>query len=812
MVRMYVCGITPYDSTHLGHAATYLTYDLLIRRLEELGHEVRMVRNITDVDDSILPKARELGVPYLELAAAEIARFQGDMAALELRPPVAEPRATDAVPQIIELVGQLLDSGHAYLSGGYRVLRRVDVPRLRQALALSRRPDDQARARRAAAIPTIRTGAHPLDFVLWQPSLADEPAWRAPFGVGRPGLAHRVLGDGDARARPDPRPPRRRHRPHLPAPRVRDRAERVAHRRAVRAALDALGDGQLRGREDVEVARQPRVRQRPAEGRRPARDPPRADAPPLPLGFRVVRHRSRRGGRAAAPPARRGRAPDGPDPAPFAQRVRDAIDDDLDAPRALEALDDLASAVLSGGDRHRARPRCCASSARCSASTSAAPIASARRLSASHDGRGTRHEPRASPLLASMIMSEQITVTLPDGSAREVETERRRPTSRPRSGPGWRRRRWRRKADGEWIDLDRPLDHDVKLAIVTPDRADGREVLRHSTAHVLAEAVTRAVPRRQVRDRSRDRRRLLLRLRAARRQDLHEDDLEPIEAEMRAIVKQDERFVREELALRRRARRCSPTSRTSARSSRRCAPAMRRRGRGRGRRATTACRSTATSSTATATLRRPVPRARTCRRRSGWARSSSRRSRARTGGATRRARCSSASTAPRGSRRKRSPSTCTASRRPSGATTASSASSSTCSRSPRRSARASRCSTRRARSSARIMEEYSRQRHETSGYEFVNSPHITQGRPVRDVGPPRLVRRRHVPAHAPRRGRRRRGHDLLPQADELPVPRPDLPAPHAFVPRAAAAPVRVRHACTATRSRASCTASPACAA
>jgi L-cysteine:1D-myo-inositol 2-amino-2-deoxy-alpha-D-glucopyranoside ligase len=67
-VRMYVCGITPYDSTHLGHAATYLTYDLLIRRLEELGHEVRYVRNVTDVDDSILPKARELGVPYLELA------------------------------------------------------------------------------------------------------------------------------------------------------------------------------------------------------------------------------------------------------------------------------------------------------------------------------------------------------------------------------------------------------------------------------------------------------------------------------------------------------------------------------------------------------------------------------------------------------------------------------------------------------------------------------------------------------------------------------------------------------------------------
>ena len=72
-VRMYVCGITPYDSTHLGHAATYLTYDLLIRRLENLGHTVHMVRNITDVDDSILPKARSLGVDFLELAAAETA-------------------------------------------------------------------------------------------------------------------------------------------------------------------------------------------------------------------------------------------------------------------------------------------------------------------------------------------------------------------------------------------------------------------------------------------------------------------------------------------------------------------------------------------------------------------------------------------------------------------------------------------------------------------------------------------------------------------------------------------------------------------
>src|SRR3954471_4796987 len=118
VVKMYVCGITPYDSTHLGHAATYLTYDLLIRRLEDRGHEVRMVRNITDVDDSILPRARELGVPYLELAESEMARFRSDMSALDMRPPLAEPRATESVPRIIELVARLLESGHAYLTAG----------------------------------------------------------------------------------------------------------------------------------------------------------------------------------------------------------------------------------------------------------------------------------------------------------------------------------------------------------------------------------------------------------------------------------------------------------------------------------------------------------------------------------------------------------------------------------------------------------------------------------------------------------------------------------------------------------------------
>src|SRR5271155_5154198 len=94
VVTMYTCGITPYDSAHIGHAATYLTYDVLQRRLRDLGHETQLVRNITDVDDDILRKARSLNVHYLDLAAEQIVRFDRAMSALGLLPCFSEPRAT----------------------------------------------------------------------------------------------------------------------------------------------------------------------------------------------------------------------------------------------------------------------------------------------------------------------------------------------------------------------------------------------------------------------------------------------------------------------------------------------------------------------------------------------------------------------------------------------------------------------------------------------------------------------------------------------------------------------------------------------
>ena len=118
LVTMYTCGITPYDAAHLGHAAVYLTFDVLQRRLRDLGHQTQCVRNITDVDDDILRTARQLGVHYLDLAAEEMARFDADMRALGLLPAFSEPRATSAIPDILGFIGMVLDSGHAYQAGG----------------------------------------------------------------------------------------------------------------------------------------------------------------------------------------------------------------------------------------------------------------------------------------------------------------------------------------------------------------------------------------------------------------------------------------------------------------------------------------------------------------------------------------------------------------------------------------------------------------------------------------------------------------------------------------------------------------------
>ena len=138
-MTLYTCGITPYDAAHLGHAACYLIYDVLQRRLRDLGHETQCVRNVTDVDDDLLRKARELGVFYLDLAAEEMARFAADMKALGLLTPFSEPRATSAIPDILGFIGMVLDSGHAYQAGGGVYFSVASFPRFGQVSHLGRR-------------------------------------------------------------------------------------------------------------------------------------------------------------------------------------------------------------------------------------------------------------------------------------------------------------------------------------------------------------------------------------------------------------------------------------------------------------------------------------------------------------------------------------------------------------------------------------------------------------------------------------------------------------------------------------------------
>ena len=200
-VLMYVCGITPYDATHLGHASTFLTYDVVIRRLIDRGHTVRCVRNVTDVDDPLFAKARELGVHYLDLAAGEEARFNADMEALNVLPVHAAPRASSAISDIRKFIQAVLDEGHAYVSGDSVYF---DVSTFDTFGAVSGYPQEEM-----LRLAALRGGniddpqkRNPLDFVLWQPSAADEPAWETPWGPGRPGwhvecsaLALRELGE-----------------------------------------------------------------------------------------------------------------------------------------------------------------------------------------------------------------------------------------------------------------------------------------------------------------------------------------------------------------------------------------------------------------------------------------------------------------------------------------------------------------------------------------------------------------------------------------------------------------------------------------
>jgi len=183
---IYVCGITPYDTTHLGHAFTYLSFDVLIRYWEYLGYPVRYVQNVTDIDDDIIRKGNELGEDWLALGNRWTRHFIEDLRALNVRPPDFYPRATDVIAEIQDNVKTLIDRGYAYVSGGNVFYHVAADPRFGQVSGLA--PDQWLPvANQRGNVPDDPHKRAPLDFVLWQAQKAGEPAWSSPWGMGRPG-------------------------------------------------------------------------------------------------------------------------------------------------------------------------------------------------------------------------------------------------------------------------------------------------------------------------------------------------------------------------------------------------------------------------------------------------------------------------------------------------------------------------------------------------------------------------------------------------------------------------------------------------
>jgi len=181
--RIYVCGITPYDTTHLGHAATFVWADMAARVLRLAGHSVEVCRNITDVDDHLLVQARVEGVSWKSLATQQSYRFERDMDLLGIAHPAYEPRSHDHVDGVIALAIELLARGLAYERNGSVYFRGGEI---RQTVGLSQEEAMTLAAARGGH-PDDPNKEDPLDAALWVRSIGDEPAWPSPWGPGRPG-------------------------------------------------------------------------------------------------------------------------------------------------------------------------------------------------------------------------------------------------------------------------------------------------------------------------------------------------------------------------------------------------------------------------------------------------------------------------------------------------------------------------------------------------------------------------------------------------------------------------------------------------
>ena len=184
---MYVCGVTPYDTTHLGHARTFLVFDLIARLLESRGIDLTYAQNVTDIDESILQRADRDGVDWRELGRREERKFLQDMNALGWRKPDVMPHATKELPAMLRLAGRLLANGHAYRAeGGGLYYDAASFPRFGEICHLSAAKMRAINATQDDAALDAPKRRSPLDFALWR-SVSSGPTWPSPYGRGRPG-------------------------------------------------------------------------------------------------------------------------------------------------------------------------------------------------------------------------------------------------------------------------------------------------------------------------------------------------------------------------------------------------------------------------------------------------------------------------------------------------------------------------------------------------------------------------------------------------------------------------------------------------
>ena len=364
---MYVCGITPYDATHLGHAATYLTFDLVNRVWLDLGHDVHYVQNVTDVDDPLFERAERDRVDWRDLADREVALFREDMAALRVLPPREYVAATEAIPEVVELVEKLLASGAAYaVDDEYPdVYFRADAtPQFGYESGYDRETMLRLFEQRGGD-PQRPGKTDELDALLWRTTRPSEPSWPAPFGPGRPGWHIEcaaialsrigsgldIQGGGSDLIFP--------HHEFTAAHAECVRGERRFARHYVHAGMIGYdGHKMSKSRGNLVLV---------SALRRQGVDPSairlgllaghyRADRSWSPQVLDEAFARLHRWRAAAALPA-------GPDASDVVARVRGYLADDLDTPKAIAALDGWATDALEYGGHYTEAPKLVATAA-----------------------------------------------------------------------------------------------------------------------------------------------------------------------------------------------------------------------------------------------------------------------------------------------------------------------------------------------------------------------------------------------------------------------------------------------------------------